>query len=93
MLYFPSDLIAMADQESAPEWRKSTASGIGADCVEVATWRSSVLVRDSRNKAGAVLELTYSQWLGLLSLIKNGDACRSLARSCLVPIRHLPAVP
>jgi hypothetical protein len=93
MLYFPSDLIALAGQESAPEWRKSTASGMGADCVEVATWRSSVLVRDSRNKAGAVLKLTYGQWLGLLSLIKNQDAGRSRARSSLVPIRHLPASP
>ena len=93
MLYFPSDLVVMADHESAPKWRKSTVSGMGADCVEVATWRSSVLVRDSHNKAGAVLKLTSGQWLGLLSLIKNGGAGLDQAGAGLVPIRHLPAVP
>ena len=86
-------MTAQPSRSSAPIWRKSSASGVGADCVEVATWKSSVLLRDSRNKAGAVLKLTYGQWLGLLSLIKNQDAGLSRARSGLGPIQHLPATP
>ena len=59
-------------RDSIPIWRKSGLSGESGGCVEVATWESSVLVRDSRDQSGTVLALTPAQWFGLLRRIKNG---------------------
>jgi hypothetical protein len=61
---------------SALDWRKSSASGGVGECVEVAKSDSFVLARDSRNRSGAVLEFTSSQWLELVHRIKNGEAVR-----------------
>ena len=55
-------------------WRKSSASAGQGECVEVATSGPSVLTRDSRDQAGAVLAFTVTQWLGLLERIRNGEA-------------------
>jgi Domain of unknown function (DUF397) len=54
-------------------WRKSRASGGSGECVEVAQWDSSVLIRDSHDRSGAVLIVTPSQWLGLLRRTRNGE--------------------
>ncbi len=42
-------------------WRKSSFSGSQANCVEVAA-RNRVLVRDTKNKSGAVLRFTPAAW-------------------------------
>ena len=52
-------------------WRKSSASADGGNCVEVAIWKSCVLVRDSGDQSGTVLEFTSAQWLALLRHLKN----------------------
>jgi len=52
-------------------WRKSSASGGSGECVEVAMWKSYVLVRDSGDQSGTVLEFTPAQWLALLRRLKN----------------------
>ncbi|MGO9193492.1 MAG: DUF397 domain-containing protein [Streptosporangiaceae bacterium] len=57
-------------------WRKSRASGGSGECVEVAQLDSSVLVRDSRDRSGAVLVVTSAQWLGLLRRTRNGEVGR-----------------
>jgi Domain of unknown function (DUF397) len=67
-------MTAQPNRSSAPIWRKSSASGEGADCVEVASWKSSVLVRDSGYASGAVLEFPHAQWRGFLRRIKDGDS-------------------
>ena len=54
-------------------WRKSRASGGSGECVEVAQLDSSVLIRDSRDRSGAVLIVTSAQWLGLLRRARNGE--------------------
>jgi hypothetical protein len=54
-------------------WRTSSASGGAGECVEVAAASPFVLTRDSRDRSGAVLTFTSSQWLGLVERIKNGD--------------------
>lgn len=49
-------------------WRKSSfseASGTG-DCLEVATEAGTVLVRDSKNAGGEVLDVTTGAWHHLL---------------------------
>jgi hypothetical protein len=55
-------------------WRKSRLSGESGGCVEVARSDSSVLVRDSRNRHGAMLQVSPAQWRGFVSRIKTGNA-------------------
>lgn len=69
-------MTAQPNQPPTPIWRKSSASGGGADCVEVAPWETSVLVRDSGDRSGTVLEFTQAQWRGFLRRIKNEDSSR-----------------
>jgi len=57
-------------------WRTSSASGGGGECVEVAQWESSVLIRDSRDRSGLVLMVSATQWLGFLERTRNGDIRR-----------------
>ena len=55
-------------------WRKSSASGGSGECVEVAQSDSYVLIRDSRDRSGAVLVVTSAQWLGLIRRTRSGEA-------------------
>jgi hypothetical protein len=52
-------------------WHKSSASGGSGECVEVAQWRSSVLVRDSGDHSGPILTFSLAQWCGLVRRIKD----------------------
>jgi hypothetical protein len=53
-------------------WRKSSYSGNSgsADCVEVSTEASGVLVRDTTNRGGAVLALSTGAWRALLAEVR-----------------------
>ena len=52
-------------------WRKSTYSGgNGGDCVEVGTAVTGVVVRDTANRAGAVLALPAGAWRALLREVR-----------------------
>ncbi|HEX5301908.1 MAG TPA: DUF397 domain-containing protein [Streptosporangiaceae bacterium] len=53
-------------------WRKSRASGGGGECIEVAGSGFSVLVRDTRDKFGVILEFDQVQWRSFVSRVKNG---------------------
>jgi Domain of unknown function (DUF397) len=58
-------------------WRKSRHSADQGACIEVASLRCSVLVRDSRECSGMVIELTPAQWQELLARVRRGDLdCR-----------------
>jgi len=70
------------NRDSTLFWRRSSFSGGNGACVEVAELDSSVLVRDSHDQSGGVLELTSSQWLGFMRRIKNADLGRDW------PVRH-----
>ncbi len=57
-------------------WRKSSYSGNGgSDCVEVRDRSGRVLVRDTKNRTGPVLEITPGAWHRFAGQVK-----RSLAR-------------
>jgi hypothetical protein len=66
-------MAAQPNRPARPAWRKSSHSGASGGCVEVATSSSSVLVRDSRNQSGTMLEFAPAQWLGLVRHIKNEE--------------------
>lgn len=67
-------MAAQPNPDSTLAWRKSRASGPNGGCVEVAKWKSSVLVRDSRDPRDTRLVLTCAQWRGFVGDIKSGAA-------------------
>jgi hypothetical protein len=58
-------------RHSTPVWRKSKFSGNAGECVEIADGEQSVLVRDSRNPSGTVLEFSPGQWSSLMRRIRK----------------------
>jgi hypothetical protein len=64
------------ERHSSINWRKSSYSADQGDCVETATQSASVLVRDSKDYHGLVLEMAVTQWKCLLAHIKDrSDKC------------------
>ncbi|HVV10181.1 DUF397 domain-containing protein [Amycolatopsis sp.] len=60
----------MVEAESpAPVWRKSSHSGGGNDCVEVAMFAEHVGVRDSKNPDAGALSVSRRGWTGLLGAV------------------------
>lgn len=57
----------------SPAWRKSLASEAADNCVEIATDEQSVLVRDSRDRSGAILVVAPDNWREFLTRIRNGE--------------------
>ena len=65
------------ESASSDHWRKSSYSGNGgADCVEVgaATGRARVLVRDTNDRAGAVLTFRPAAWREFAARLKSAGA-------------------
>jgi Domain of unknown function (DUF397) len=58
-------------------WRKSTYSGNGGNCVEVAAnfvaEHGLVLVRDSKDLGGPILTFTRSEWTAFLRGTTAGE--------------------
>lgn len=55
-------------------WRKSSYSGQGGDCVEVADGLLSVLpVRDSKDPSGASLLFDADAWTSFVGAVKAGQ--------------------
>jgi|HubBroStandDraft_6_1064221.scaffolds.fasta_scaffold141133_3 hypothetical protein len=55
-------------------WRKSSYSGQGANCVEVAQLRDATAVRDSKNPDGPVLTFPADAWGAFVAGVKSGRA-------------------
>jgi Domain of unknown function (DUF397) len=53
-------------------WRKSSYSGGGNQCVEVAAAAGMYAVRDSKNPAGGYLVFGGGEWQAFLAQIKQG---------------------
>ncbi|GLW10105.1 hypothetical protein Misp01_52340 [Microtetraspora sp. NBRC 13810] len=54
-------------------WRKSSYSGGGNDCVEVAEQDEMILVRDSKDPGGPVLRFTGREWFAFWRGMKAGE--------------------
>jgi hypothetical protein len=56
-------------------WRKSSYSGSNGDCVEIAasTDGEHVFVRNTRDRSGAVLDFTPSEWDAFLAGAHDGE--------------------
>jgi hypothetical protein len=52
-------------------WRTSSYSNIGGECVEVAADGGLVGVRDTKDRAGAVLTFTPAAWQRFATCAKN----------------------
>jgi hypothetical protein len=57
------------DDLTRATWRKSSYSGNSGNCVEIATTRSRVAVRDSKAREEEVLILTREAWRSFLANI------------------------
>jgi hypothetical protein len=57
-------------QRSTLNWRTSRYSGGNLECLEIASDEQSVLVRDSRNPSGTVLEFSSSQWSSFIRRVR-----------------------
>ena len=53
-----------------PRWRKSSYSGNGGDCVEVADHADHLMVRDSKNPEAVKLAFTTASWRAFTARMK-----------------------
>jgi Domain of unknown function (DUF397) len=63
---YPADLTGAV-------WRKSTRSGGGNNCVEVAFVPAGVGVRDSKNRLGAAFVFDARAWSAFVGSVRAGD--------------------
>ena len=54
-------------------WKKSSYSGGQGNCVEVASLRDGVAVRDSKNPGGPVLRFSADDWQAFVASVKAGQ--------------------
>ncbi|WP_086781388.1 DUF397 domain-containing protein [Crossiella equi] len=59
--------------QNAREWKKSSFSEGGGECVEVARVAGGVLVRDSKNPDGPSLWFTSMEWIAFLYGVLAGE--------------------
>jgi uncharacterized protein DUF397 len=58
---------------SGREWRRSSRSYGGGNCVEAAARHGALIdVRDSKNPQGGVLQFTPAQWNAFVTGVRSG---------------------
>lgn len=53
-------------------WRKSTQSGSGNACVEIAAIQAALVVRDSKKPDDGVLVFAPASWKSFIAQVKEG---------------------
>jgi len=53
------------------DWRKSSVSGNGGECVEVGHVRDAVTVRDTKDRAGTMVRFTPAAWRKFTNQVKR----------------------
>ncbi|SDP70334.1 protein of unknown function [Actinopolyspora xinjiangensis] len=56
------------------QWRKSSRSTGGGNCVEVGFAASAVLVRDTKDRDGGTLAVSPTAWQSFLTTLKHPAA-------------------
>ncbi|MEV0391768.1 DUF397 domain-containing protein [Polymorphospora rubra] len=59
------------DTNTFTDWRKSTRSGGGDNCVEVATENGTIGIRDSKDPTGPILTFTRTEWAAFLAGVRS----------------------
>ncbi|MFC0862242.1 DUF397 domain-containing protein [Sphaerimonospora cavernae] len=62
----------MTDLSNA-NWKKSTLSGDGQSCVEVAITDTVIGVRDTKDREGGTLVFNRDEWRAFLGGVRNGE--------------------
>ena len=71
--FVPKGILQMNETElDKIKWRTSTASNSNG-CVEVGLTDQTVFVRDSTNRSGGVLAVSWSTWRALIDAAKSGQ--------------------
>lgn len=55
-----------------PTWRKSSRSAANG-CVEIASFQSSIAIRDSKDRSGAFLLFSPAEWRDFLGGVRAGE--------------------
>ncbi|WP_157362561.1 DUF397 domain-containing protein [Haloechinothrix halophila] len=66
------NLVLSRDDERTVEWRTSSYSGGGNDCVEVGFIDAAPVVRDSKHRDGGVIRIETAQWQEMLRAARTG---------------------
>ena len=63
------------EDPSRARWRKSSYSGTNGECVEVTASQDGehVLVRNTRDRSGSVLDFTTAEWDAFLAGARDGE--------------------
>ena len=80
----------MADDLATLRWRKSSRSGGGNQCVEVAVTDDAVFLRDTKNRSSGHLVATEKEWQSAKALEHKGCGARAAAYSKRVRAELLP---
>ncbi len=62
----------MSEKQSERRWRRATACESG-HCLEVCFEGASVLVRDSKQPAGPILEVSLDEWRAFTAGVRAGE--------------------
>ncbi|GAA0921157.1 DUF397 domain-containing protein [Nonomuraea longicatena] len=54
-------------------WHKSSLSGNGASCVEVAIGKSVIAVRDTKDREAGMLMFTPDEWRAFIGGVRLGE--------------------